>query len=82
MKVYSETTNSFFVDSIPKNFIQCLEKERPLAEQWGLWDYIPPLFENMGLVNCRNFHTNRVGWGRNRERDRISTKKRLRCKYL
>jgi len=31
-----------------------------LAEPWGCGEYVPPLFENMGLVIHPNFHRNRV----------------------
>ena len=28
---------------------------------WVMWEYLPPLFDNMGLVICPNLHRNSGG---------------------
>jgi len=42
-------------------YINHLLRGRLLAESRGVWEYVPPLFENMGLVICPNLHRNSEG---------------------
>ena len=46
-----------------ENKILILIKNFHRRSHGGSGRYVPPLFENMGLVICPNLHRNRVGLG-------------------